>query len=101
MDYEALEDEIKFLAVKDEISGTLLSYDCESKGPSDAWVVRQIVSDLEDMGRKEICLKSDNEPAMLAMQKAIATARAETTLPRNSPEYDPQSNGEQKRRHKT
>ena len=93
MDYEALEDEIKFLAVKDEISGALLSYDCESKGPSDTWVVRQIVRDLEDMGRKEICVKSDNEPAMLAMQKAIATARADTTLPRNSPEYDPQSNG--------
>ena len=62
--------------MKDEISGTLMSYDCESKVPSDAWVVRQIVRDLEDMGRKEICLKSDNEPAMLAMQKAIATARA-------------------------
>ena len=30
---------------------------------------------------------------MLAMQKAIATAREATTLPRNSPEYDPQSNG--------
>ena len=93
MDYEALEDEIKFLALKDEVSGGLWSYDCESKGPSDAWVVRQIVRDLEDMGRKEICLKSDNEPAMLAMQKAIATAREATTLPRNSPEYDPQSNG--------
>ena len=101
MDYEALEDEIKFLAVKDEISGTLLSYDCESKGPSDAWVVRQIVRDLEDMGRKEICLKSDNEPAMLPMQKAIATARAETTLPRNSPEYDPSRMAEPKRRLRT
>ena len=42
---------------------------------------------------KEICLKSDNEPAMLAMQRAIATARSETTLPRNSLECDPQSNG--------
>ena len=83
MDYEILEEQITFLAVKDEVSGTLLGYDCESKGPSDAWVVKQIVPDLEDIGRKEICFKSDNEPAMLAMLRAIAIARSESTLPRN------------------
>ena len=45
--------------------------------------------------------KSANKVTMLGMQKALATARAETTLQRNSPEYDPQSNSGAERRLRT
>ena len=55
MDYELLEEQVTFLGVKDEEAGALLAYDCESKGPTDAWVLRQFVRDVEDWGRKGIC----------------------------------------------
>ena len=41
--------QIKLLAAKDETSGPLLAHDCESKGLSDALVVRQMVCDSEDI----------------------------------------------------
>ena len=93
MDYELLEEQVTFLGVKDEETGALLAYDCESKGPTDAWVVRQFVRDVEDLGRKDICFMADEEPATIAKQSAIATARRDRTVPRNSPPYNPQSNG--------
>ena len=38
-------------------------------------------------------LKTDGEPALVAVQKAIAKARAHETLCQNPPGYDPQANG--------
>ena len=61
-------------------SGGALAYSCTAKGPSDTWVVRQIVRDLEEYGIKDICLKTDGEPAILALQEAIAKARNHRTL---------------------
>ena len=39
MDYDHLEEKITTLVVKDDESGSVLSYDCEAKGPGDAWVL--------------------------------------------------------------
>ncbi len=93
MDYEMLEEKITTLIVKDNESGSVLAYDCEVKGPGDEWVLRQLARDLEDWGRSDICLKTDGEPAMLAVQKAVAVLRKARTIPRNPPAYNPQSNG--------
>ena len=93
MDYELLEQKVTVLVVKDETSGATLAYDCEAKGPSDEWVVRQMVRDLEDWGRKDVCLQSDGVPAMIALQQALAKSRSGTTVQRNSPAYAPQANG--------
>ena len=38
-------------------------------------------------------MKTDGEPAMIALQAAVADARASRTVPRNPPAYNPQSNG--------
>ena len=81
------------LVAKDESSGATLAYDCEAKGPGDEWVVRQLSRDLEDWGRRDICLQSDGEPAMFALQQALAEARSGTAVQRNSPPYTPQANG--------
>ena len=91
LDYEMLEEQIVFLALKKEQSGALLACDCDSKGPSDALVIRQMVQDIEGWGRRGIRLKSDSEPAIFAMQTAAA-ARKKRSVLRNSPQYDPQSN---------
>ena len=71
MDYKLLGEKLTLLIVKDEDSGSTLCYDCLTKGPGDAWVCRQLVRDLEEWGRGDLCLKTDGEAAMLALQKAV------------------------------
>ena len=93
MDYAFMENKITALVVKDDATGGVLTYDCESRGPVGVWVLKQLVRDLEDWGRRDIHIKTDGEPAMLAMQKALAVMRTDKTLPINPPEYNPQSNG--------
>ena len=46
LDYEMLEEKITVLVAKDEATGAVLAYDCYAKGPSDDWVVKQLVRDL-------------------------------------------------------
>ena len=53
-DYGLLEDHLTLLIVNDRQSGATLAYDCEAKGPGDAWVVKQLVSDLADWGRTSV-----------------------------------------------
>ena len=93
MDYAFLENKVTTLIVKDDATGSVLAYDCLSKGTGDAWVLKQLARDLEDWGRQDIHVKTDGEPAMLALQKALAVVRVHKTLPINPPEYNPQSNG--------
>ena len=93
LDYDLIEDKITVLIVKDKESSACLAYECTTKGPDDEWVVRQLVKDLESWGRTDIVLKTDGEPAMLALQSAIIKARSHRTVLRNSPAYNPQSNG--------
>ena len=93
MDYELLEEKITTLVVKDDQTGCILCYDCECKGPKDSWVIKQLVRDLDDWGRHDVCLKTDGEPSMIAMHAAVAAARTGSTIRRNPPAYNPQSNG--------
>ena len=51
------------------------------------------MDDIEAWGYADVVLKSDGEPAMLAVQKAIGRARRHSTIPENSPAYTPQANG--------
>ena len=88
-----LQENVIVLVAEDETSGAVLSYDCLAKGPGDNWVVRQFVRDLEDWGRRDVRLQTDGEPAMLALQQAIAKARKGDTVLKNSLACNPQSNG--------
>ena len=45
-DYDLLEDDLTLLIVKDKQSGAVLAYDCETKGPGDTWIVKQLTKDL-------------------------------------------------------
>ena len=93
-DYELLEEKLTVLIVQDAQSGAKLAYDCEVKGPVDNWVVKQLARDFEVWGRTDIFLMSDAEPAAIALQQALAKARPGCkTMMRNSPPYNPQSNG--------
>ena len=81
------------LVAKDETSGAALAYDYIAKAPGDVWVVGQFVRDLEDWGRRDVRLQTDGEPAMFALQQAVAKARKGDSVLRNSPTYNSQSNG--------
>ena len=71
----------------------MLAHDCLAKGPIDDGVVKQLVRDLEDRGRRDVRLHADGEPAMLAFQQSIAENRKGDTMQRSSLAYNLQSNG--------
>ena len=98
MDYNELDDEKgyrsnKTLVVKDENSGAVLHYKIKTKGAGDEWVVKKVARDIEELGRTNIRLKTDGEPAIVALQAKVQSARTATTIPLNPPAYSPQSNG--------
>ena len=98
MDYSELDDKKdsrsnKTLVVKDESSGAVLQYKVTAKGPTDDWVVKRLVKDVEEFGRKDIRLKTDGEPAIVALQSKVAATRDARTIPMNPPAYNPQANG--------
>ena len=99
MDYCELDDietekrSNKTLVIKDEHSGALLQYRVLCKGAGDDWVVKRAVRDIEEFGRTDIRLKTDGEPAIVALQSKIIEARKPRTVPINPPAYNPQSNG--------
>ena len=84
---------VKIIVAKDEPTGTIFAYRVNQKGSGDEWVIRRLVQDIADMGRTDIVLKTDGEPAMISLQKAIQAARTSQTVPENPPAYNPQSNG--------
>ena len=93
LDYELLEEKITLMVAKDEPSGSVLAYDCLCKGATDEWVIKELVKDLDAWGRKEICVKTDGEPAIVAFQTELMRVRQDRTVPQNPPAYDPQGNG--------
>ena len=76
------------------------NYEClwalpvESKGPVD-WVVKWIVDKLDEIGYRgvAITLKSDQEPAIIALKRAVAAKRSGVTTPIDSPARESQCNG--------
>ena len=90
----SLEDKmIRIVVAKDEPTGVVFSYRVETKGTGDQWIIKRLVKDIEELGRRDIILKTDGEPAIVALQHAIATQRDGITKPENPPAYNPSSNG--------
>ena len=81
------------LVMKDKKSGSLWGHRVDCKGPSDAWSTNRVVKNLETLGRRDITLKTDGEPALVAAQTKVIGARAGMTVPVGPPAYDPQANG--------
>ena len=66
----------------------------ENKGAID-WVVKYVVDKLDDIGYRgvAISIKSDQEPAIVALKTAIAAKRVGATTPIESPVRESQCNG--------
>ena len=84
---EPAEDDnvVKIIVAMDEHKGCKMSYRVKSKGVHDTWIVKRLVKDFEELGRRDIIQKTDGEPAMLALQRAIAQERPGITKPENPP----------------
>ena len=96
LDYKELsKDQPPHLVMRVRGTGATYGVRCSRKGPEDQWLVERLVSKLEAWGMQDIHLwvKSDGEPAIVALQRAIRDRRASATHLMNSPPQDPQGNG--------
>ena len=51
---------VKIIVAVDETTGCKMSYRVESKGVQDTWIIKRLVKDFEELGRRDIILKTDN-----------------------------------------
>ena len=78
------EGKLRAMVMKDHETGMLSGYLIECKGDGDKWLLDKLAEDIADWGRTDIVLKTDGEPAILKVQKAIAERRSKATIPRES-----------------
>ncbi len=86
LDYATINDdtdkEIKLIVGKCEATGGLLAHKVLCKGVADEWATKKIIRDLEELGKSGIILKTDGEPAIVALQNRIQSMRMARTVPR-------------------
>ena len=96
MDYkEMINGRPVHIVLREKTTGTTYGVKCESKGAGDEWLVQRLVAKIDSWGLKDfnIWIKSDCEPAIRALQRAIRRARPGGVHLANSPARDPQCNG--------
>ena len=84
---------LKTMVIKDEATGVVFQHVAPKKGPSDEWLMKRVCRDIEELGHSDMILKTDGEPAIVAVQAEVQSRRKARTVPRNPPAYDPKSNG--------
>ena len=91
---DAEEDLPGILIMWDDNHECLWALPVENKGVVE-WAVKWIVEKLDDIGYRgvPISIKSDQEPAIMALKTAIAAKRVGVTTPIESPVRESQSNG--------
>ena len=80
----------------DRRTGGVKAHLVERKGLGDNWIAGRIVDDMAEFGYggSDLCIKSDQEPAIVEVQGKIAETRKDgRTVPINSPAGDSKSNG--------
>ena len=82
------------LVVRDRGTKATCGHMVREKGIGDGWIVDRVVEDIENMGHSEITLKTDQEPAIRDLQRAVKEKRAPyKTILENSPVEASGSNG--------
>ena len=110
MDYAQIEDTIdKHGDEETDEQGThkkrlLVGYDrwtrmtfvhlVKCKGLGDEAILQKVTRSVDELGYRKVTLKADGEPALVAVQEAVAKRRVHDTLVENPPAHDPQANGE-------
>ena len=86
----AYKDKVKdvVLVCDDRRSGGVRAHLVEHKGLGDRWISGKVVEDMAEFGYRgtAVCIKSDQEPAIVEVQRKVAELRGEArTVPVNSP----------------
>ena len=63
------------------------------KGPGDETIVKRVTKSVDELGYRKDVIKTDGEPALIAVREAITANRVHETLIENPLAYDPQANG--------
>ena len=93
---EKAKTSLTVLVLVESLCRSIWAYAVESKGASEAWVVEQILEDMQTVGlsNERIILKTDQEPSITELQRSIVEARAgHGTAIENSRVGDSNSNG--------
>ena len=89
-------DGIPVLVMRESQTRSLFCHGCAGKSTTregySAYLIGKVVEDIDSV-QKDVHLKSDQEPAMLAFQARVQRARKSRTTPVNSPKGDHQANG--------
>ena len=79
LDYQELDEDAdtpqKMIVGKDEMTGNIICHEIISKGLTDEWVIKKLITDIEELGRSNIVLKTDGEPAIKAVQSRTISQR--------------------------
>ena len=85
--------QVEIIFGKDETTGNVIGHAVTCNGLGDEWCIKRIVRDMEELGLGHAIVKTDGEPAIVAVQNRLQALRAGRTTPRNPVAYNPQSNG--------
>ena len=95
-----MESTMPAAAIRDSISKALFAHAIPGKGIDFEWTANQLVADIGRMGYPRVVIRSDQEPAIVALVDKIKEIRdtqlKETTLD-CSPAYDSDANGQAER----
>ena len=96
-------DGIPVLVMRESQTRSLFSHACAGKSTSregySGYRIEKCVEEI-DSGQKDVHLKTDQEPAMLAFQAQIQQARKSRTTQANSPKGNHQTNGRAEKEYK-
>jgi hypothetical protein len=81
------------LVIKDSRTKVALARVVPKKG-RDQYAIERLQKDISNLGYKKMILKSDNEPAIIALKEAVKRERDQDIILEESPEYDSMGNGE-------
>ena len=109
LDYGQLEDTVegeagvkvtykkRFVVGRDRWSRFTFAHLVKCKGLGDDTVVKKLTKSVDKLGYRKMVLKTDGEPALVAVQAAVAKNRDQDTLCENPPAHDHQANGDAER----
>ena len=69
LDEDAEGEKMKAIVMRDQAAGMIAWHFCEQKGTGDKWIMETFADDPALWGHTGIVLKTDGEPAVVAVQK--------------------------------
>ena len=85
---------LTFLGLRDRKSRSIAGLTVPHKGPDNGYPVSRVVRQLDEWGRGDVILRSDQEPAIEQLKRCIKEKRAESTALEHTARGDHAGNGD-------